>query len=113
MANLQLIKTIAKERKITLRDLASRAGITEAGLFKLLKENTTSVGTLESIASALDVSPAVFFGDTSSGSATATGDGAIAIAGDGNVTLPKEVLDMLAAKDARIAELTDRLLAAR
>lgn len=110
MANLLLIKAFAKERRIPLKEVASKAGITEQGLWKLIHENSTSVATLENISNALGVSPAVFFGDAPA-AANATGDGAIAIAGSGNVTIPKEVLDMLAQKDARIKELTDRLLA--
>lgn len=35
--------------------------------------------------------------------ATANGDGAIAIAGSGNITIPKQVWDMLAEKDRQIA----------
>lgn len=111
MANLLLIKAFAKERRIPLKEVASKAGITEQGLWKLIHENSTSVATLENISNALGVSPAVFFGDAPAASANASGDGAIAIAGSGNVTIPKEVLDMLAQKDARIKELTDRLLA--
>lgn len=110
MANLLLIKAFAKERRIPLKEVASKAGITEQGLWKLIHENSTSVATLENISNALGVSPAVFFGDAPA-AANATGYGAIAIAGSGNVTIPKDILDMLAQKDARIKELTDRLLA--
>lgn len=39
--------------------------------------------------------------------ATANGDGAIAIAGDGNITIPKQVLDMLAEKDRQLAAKDD------
>lgn len=109
MANLNLIKTLVKEKRITLKEFARQCDMSEQGLHRILRDNTTSIDTLETIARALGVSPAVFF-DQTPGSASATGDGAIAIAGSGNVTIPKEVLDMLAQKDARIAELTDKLL---
>lgn len=117
MANLSLIKALSKERKITLKSLSEQVGITEQGMQKILKDNTTSIVTLERIAQVLSVSPAVFFDDNSSPThasrssvipqATANGDGAIAIAGDGNVTIPKQILDILAEKDRQLAEKDD------
>lgn len=66
MANLQKIRDIAKERRISLRDLASQIGVTEAGVYRIIKENSTRVDTLEAIAKSLQVPVAVFFDDTSS-----------------------------------------------
>lgn len=116
MANLHLIKSIAKEKKITLKSLSEQVGISEQGMQKILKENTTSIVTLEKIAKILSVHPAVFFdnytADQSEGEqqpsdtkphATANGNGAIAIAGSGNVTVPQIVLEMLAEKDRQLA----------
>lgn len=118
MANLHLIKSIAKEKKITLKSLSEQVGISEQGMQKILKENTTSIVTLEKIAKILSVHPAVFFdnytveqsqgendpsADDTKPHATANGNGAIAIAGSGNVTVPQIILEMLAEKDRQLA----------
>lgn len=110
MANLQKIKTISKERKITLRSLANQVGISEQGLQKIIRDNTTSISTVERIAAILGVSPAVFFDETPT-SVNAMGDNSIAISGSGNeISIQQKFLDMLAEKDERIKELTDKLL---
>lgn len=110
MANLQKIKTISKERKITLRSLANQVGISEQGLQKIVRDNTTSISTVERIAAILGVSPAVFFDETPT-SVNAMGDNSIAISGSGNeISIQQKFLDMLAEKDERIKELTDKLL---
>lgn len=110
MANLQKIKTLSKERKITLRSLANQVGISEQGLQKIIRDNTTSISTVERIAAILGVSPAVFFDETPT-SVNAMGDNSIAISGSGNeISIQQKFLDMLAEKDARIKELTDELL---
>lgn len=110
MANLQKIKTISKERKITLRSLANQVGISEQGLQKIIRDNTTSISTVERIASILGVSPSVFFDETPT-SVNAMGDNSIAISGSGNeISIQQKFLDMLAEKDERIKELTDKLL---
>lgn len=46
-----------------MRDLAAQIGLTEAGLYRIMKENSTKVDTLESIAKNLQVSVSVFFDD--------------------------------------------------
>lgn len=110
MVNLQKIKTISKERKITLRSLANQVGISEQGLQKIIRDNTTSISTVERIAAILGVSPAVFFDETPT-SVNAMGDNSIAISGSGNeISIQQKFLDMLAEKDERIKELTDKLL---
>lgn len=110
MANLQKIKTLSKERKITLRSLANQVGISEQGLQKIIRDNTTSISTVERIASILGVSPAVFFDETPT-SVNAMGDNSIAISGSGNeISIQQKFLDMLSEKDERIKELTDKLL---
>lgn len=63
MANLQKIRDIAKARRISLRDLASQIGVTEAGVYRIIKENSTRVDTLEAIAKILQVPISVFFDD--------------------------------------------------
>lgn len=64
MANLQIIKAIAKEQKVTIRELAKSIGITEAGLQKLIRENSTKVDTLELISKRLNVPISVFFDES-------------------------------------------------
>lgn len=110
MANLSLIKTLAKERKITLKSLSQTIGMTEQGMQSLIKNNATNTDTLERISQVLGVSPAVFFDVPQQGAANAVGDGASAIVGNDNEIVPKRVLDMLDQKDARINELTNKLL---
>jgi transcriptional regulator with XRE-family HTH domain len=61
MANLFKIKEIARAKKISIKNLAETAGITEQGLQKLIRDNSTKVETLESIAYGLDVPISVFF----------------------------------------------------
>jgi transcriptional regulator with XRE-family HTH domain len=64
MANLLKIKEIAKEQKVTLKEIARTIGITEAGLQKLVRENSTKVDTLEAIARKLAVPISVFFDES-------------------------------------------------
>lgn len=61
MANLLVIKQLLKERNITIRDFSKELGITEQGLQKLIRENSTKVETLELIAQKLNVSISIFF----------------------------------------------------
>ena len=68
MANLQKIKSILKEKGLTIRYLAGELGISEQGLQKLIRENSTKIETLEAIANILEVSISIFFDkDTSTG----------------------------------------------
>lgn len=61
MANLLIIKHLLKEKNISIRDFSKELGITEQGLQKLIRENSTKVETLELIAQKLNVSISVFF----------------------------------------------------
>lgn len=63
MANLQKIRAIADEKKITIAQLAAEIGITQQALLKIIRENSTKIETLERISNILKVSPAVFFED--------------------------------------------------
>ena len=116
MANLLKIREIAKSKGITLISLAKAVGISEQGLQLILRKNVTSTDTLELIAAHLNVPVSTFFDDYCP-TAQANGDGAMEIAGNNNVTIPKEVLAMLQNKDKQlqekdklIAELTKKLL---
>ena len=61
MANLQLIKILARERCIPLDELAKELEITPQALSKIIRLNSTKIETLERIAEKLKVSPCVFF----------------------------------------------------
>lgn len=63
MANLQIIKDVLKEKGLTVRYLAGELGMSEQGLQKLIRENSTKIETLESIANILKVSTSIFFND--------------------------------------------------
>lgn len=63
MANLLKIKTIAEEKNIPLKDIAEYIGITQTGLSKIIRENSTKTTTLEKIAVKLKVSVSTFFED--------------------------------------------------
>lgn len=62
MFDLSKIEILAKEKNISLKSLAERAGITYQALNKLIRNNSTKVETLVSISEALGVSPTYFFG---------------------------------------------------
>lgn len=61
MVNLGKIKKMATERGITLESLSQKAGISPQAMSRIMRTNSTSIDTLEKIAEALGVSPAVFF----------------------------------------------------
>jgi len=61
MANLLKIKEIALEKNISLKDIANYVGITQTGLSKIMRENSTKTTTLEKIALKLKVPVSVFF----------------------------------------------------
>lgn len=63
MANLLKIKDLAKERKIPLKALAEKIGMTPEALSTMMRNGTTNTRTLEKISEILSVSPSVFFED--------------------------------------------------
>lgn len=118
MANFQLIKTIAREKGVTLAEVSTQVGITQQGLSKIIRDNISRTDTIEKIANVLGVSVSVFFEDNAKQSSNAIGAGALSIAGDNNITVPEKLLNMIvekdkqiALKDARIDMLMDKLLA--
>lgn len=64
MATFQLIRTIAREKKIPLRRIAGEIGVTENHLHHQIQKGFMNTRLLESIAEVLGVSPGVFFGDS-------------------------------------------------
>jgi len=61
MANLQKIKVIAKERGITISELAEQLGMTPQAVHLMVRENSTKTDTLERVAQILQVPITVFF----------------------------------------------------
>jgi len=61
MANLNIIRKIAEEKKISLKEIAESAGVTQNGLQRILNENSTKIETLEKIAKHLEVPVSIFF----------------------------------------------------
>ncbi|MDD3739401.1 MAG: helix-turn-helix transcriptional regulator [Lentimicrobiaceae bacterium] len=61
MVNLNKIREIAKEKKITMRKLAFESGVSEPGLYQLIRNNSTTLDTLAKIAEVLDVDIRIFF----------------------------------------------------
>lgn len=64
MVNLQQIRTIAVQKKITIRRLAQEVGITEQGLQSIIRNNTTTTDNLEKISKVLLVPVSTFFDET-------------------------------------------------
>lgn len=60
MANLQKIRELARQKKISLNEVASRVGITPQALSRSIRANSTTFSTAEKIASVLGVSVAAF-----------------------------------------------------
>ncbi len=107
MANLQLIKVLARRKDISIKELADDLGITQQAMSLMMRTGSTKIDTLERIAEKLGVSPSVFFEDTPPAIAT---DHSIAVSGNKNkVNQAQEdkYLALLAKKDEQI----DRLLA--
>lgn len=61
MANLNLIRTIASEKKIQLKEISEKVGLTPGGLQNIMSQNSTKIETLEKIADVLGVPVTVFF----------------------------------------------------
>lgn len=120
MANLQIIKKLAKDKGITLKSLAEQAGLTEQGLHKAIAANSTSIDTLERIAAQLEVSPRIFFPEDKGlkvaladhGSQAETGDNVTQINADPKLidTINKQADQMKILINTN-AQLTQKLLA--
>lgn len=72
MANLQKIKTLVKEKNMTLADLAEQIGITPTGLSLMIRDGKTMTDKLENIAHILNVRVGVFFDEDEVPAANAT-----------------------------------------
>ncbi|KAA6338516.1 hypothetical protein EZS27_013491 [termite gut metagenome] len=87
MANFQLIRDLAEKRKITLREIADRVGISVDGIQKIMRKRSTSTKTIENIARILEVPVGIFFdGFESTGNYSIADNGsATSIYGNANV----------------------------
>lgn len=82
MANLQLIKTLAEKKNISLVSLAQEVGISEQQIHLMCRTNSTKITTLEKIASVLGVPITYFFDDSGTAMKFITANGDHAKAGE-------------------------------
>lgn len=61
--DLQLIKFLAKDNKITIKDLSQKIGMSEQGLHRSIRTNSIAAEYLERIAKYFGVSVGVFYGE--------------------------------------------------
>ncbi len=113
MVNLLKIKELAKEKNISLKQLADMVELSEQGLHRLLRQNSTTIDTLERISAILEVSPVVFFDDGKAAltvNQSVTGAGNTQVSGNGNhIDVTREAITALArqldVKDGQIDRL--------
>ena len=65
--NLELIKTLAEERRIAFKSLAALIGMSEGNLHRCVRENKIQAGDLEKLAIQLKVNVGVFFDEPATG----------------------------------------------
>lgn len=104
MLNLQKVKDLAKDKNISLNEVAEKLEMSPQALSRMLKENSTKVSTLEQLASIFGVSVSYFFDED-----TIENERTRPTARPHNVVIPQSVLDMLIEKDKQISALTDLL----
>lgn len=118
MAKLSIIKDLAKQKNLTLDYVAKESGITSQGLYKMMRENSTKVDTLEKIAEVLGVPVSRFFGENDNMPEKVrplTGEGdmlsadAPASTGSGDRSVIERLLSQLEEKDRQIAALIELL----
>lgn len=63
MINLGIIRKLAKERNMTLKQVSENLGISPATLQNIMRNNATTMSTLQRLADIFDVSVGVFFGE--------------------------------------------------
>jgi transcriptional regulator with XRE-family HTH domain len=59
----EIIKAVLKAHRITQREVAARIGITPQALYERISVAKITCETIEMIASAIGISPAVFYGE--------------------------------------------------
>lgn len=96
MANLSKIKAIAKLKGMTLGHLCKVVGITPQQLSYIMRENVTTIDTLERISAALGIPASTFF-DEAPVSVSSVGDNNNVV-GKGTISTAKDIgkaLDIL------------------
>lgn len=63
MPKLQLIKDILDQREISLKTFSAEIGMSESGLKRIIKQNSTRIQTVELIADALNIPVGFLFGE--------------------------------------------------
>ncbi|MGL5731605.1 MAG: LexA family transcriptional regulator [Bacteroidales bacterium] len=63
MPKFAIIKDILDERGITLKNFCSEIGMSESGLKRIIKHNSTRIQTVETIAKALNIPIGILFGE--------------------------------------------------
>lgn len=61
MANFKIIRELCKSKKIELKELAEKVGISKTALYELIDRGSTKTEILEKIANVLDVDISIFF----------------------------------------------------
>jgi transcriptional regulator with XRE-family HTH domain len=74
MANFLVIRDLSEAKRISLRKIASKVGISESALQTLIRNGSTKTTTLEKIAEILEVPVGVFFDETPNRSITQKGN---------------------------------------
>jgi len=64
MYNLQHIKTLAEQRKVTLKDVFTHAGMSEAGFHRSIKNGNMGIEYLDKIADFFDISVSELINDS-------------------------------------------------
>ena len=64
MANLSIIREICHERKMSLKKLSKKIELSEHGLQRIMRTDSTKIETIEKIAKVLEVPIVVFFPDS-------------------------------------------------
>lgn len=99
MAKFKLIRELAKERQISMRELASRIGKDETTLQAIIRNGSTNTKTIEEIASVLDVPVGVFFGEACAQKSS-----------DGTVEMPDSVRRLANGEGAEYAEFYSEII---
>lgn len=63
MANLSIIRELSIKKNISLKALSDKLEISEHGLQRIMRTNSTKIETLEKISKVLDVPVSIFFGE--------------------------------------------------
>ena len=110
MANLPIIKELAKERNYPLEKLANDLGMKPQALSKLMRENSTKISTLERIAQLLKVSVTIFFDDPETNRVVIADNSSLAISGDNNrlSNESEQLINLVVRQSEQIERITSK-----